>query len=177
MKFGSVCALAIAPALALAVPGTANAAVFLDFDGSDGVFGNDNVTAVTFSDEFVFDTGVSAGQLSATISSIASSDPSSNIDFTSVILNGVEFDIVQIGRIEFRTIEDLFIPDGLQTLVVSGSSGGTGSYSGTLAFATATAVPEPAAWAFMIFGFGAVGSRLRSNRRRQRKANVKINYA
>ncbi len=35
------------------------------------------------------------------------------------------------------------------------------------------AVPEPATWAFMIFGFGAVGSALRRNR----KTNVKVSYA
>ncbi len=177
MKRGFSCALAIAPMLALAVPGSANAAVFLDFDGSDGVFGNDDVTADTFSDEFIFDTGVSAGLLSATISSIASSDPSSNIDFTSVTINGTEFDLVQAGRVEFRSIEDLLIPGGLQTLIVTGTSGGTGSYSGTLAFANATAVPEPAVWAFMIFGFGAIGGALRTTRRRQHKANVKVGYA
>ncbi len=36
-----------------------------------------------------------------------------------------------------------------------------------------SAVPEPATWAFMIFGFGAVGGAMR----RQRKANVKVSYA
>ena len=35
------------------------------------------------------------------------------------------------------------------------------------------AVPEPATWAFMIFGFGAIGGVMR----RQRKANVKVSYA
>lgn len=35
------------------------------------------------------------------------------------------------------------------------------------------AVPEPATWAFMIFGFGAIGGAMR----RQRKANVKVSYA
>lgn len=43
------------------------------------------------------------------------------------------------------------------------------------------AVPEPATWAFMIFGFGAVGGILRSNRRRLKntaqKANMKVSYA
>ncbi len=39
------------------------------------------------------------------------------------------------------------------------------------------AVPEPATWAFMIFGFGAIGGALRSNGRRQRKANLKVSYA
>ncbi|WP_339691061.1 PEPxxWA-CTERM sorting domain-containing protein [uncultured Parasphingorhabdus sp.] len=35
------------------------------------------------------------------------------------------------------------------------------------------AVPEPSTWAFMIFGFGAIGGAMR----RQRKANVKVSYA
>lgn len=35
------------------------------------------------------------------------------------------------------------------------------------------AVPEPATWAFMIFGFGAIGGAMR----RQKKANVKLSYA
>lgn len=35
------------------------------------------------------------------------------------------------------------------------------------------AVPEPATWAFMILGFGAIGGAMRRNR----KANVKVNYA
>ncbi len=39
--------------------------------------------------------------------------------------------------------------------------------------AQVAAVPEPATWAFMIFGFGAVGGAMR----RQRKANVKVSYA
>lgn len=36
-----------------------------------------------------------------------------------------------------------------------------------------TSVPEPATWAFMIVGFGAIGGAMR----RQRKANVKVSYA
>lgn len=39
------------------------------------------------------------------------------------------------------------------------------------------AVPEPDSWAFMIFGFGAIGGALRSSRRRQRIANLKVSYA
>ncbi len=37
----------------------------------------------------------------------------------------------------------------------------------------AGAVPEPATWAFMVFGFGAIGGAMR----RQRKANAKVSYA
>ncbi|MEO0441052.1 MAG: PEPxxWA-CTERM sorting domain-containing protein [Pseudomonadota bacterium] len=47
---------------------------------------------------------------------------------------------------------------------------------GEVAFRSAVvnaAVPEPATWAFMILGFGAIGGAMR----RQRKANVKVSYA
>ena len=40
-------------------------------------------------------------------------------------------------------------------------------------FDNVAAVPEPATWAFMILGFGAIGGAMR----RQRKANVKVSYA
>ncbi len=48
-------------------------------------------------------------------------------------------------------------------------------FSGAInyAFRVDGAVPEPATWAFMIFGFGAIGGAMR----RQRKANVKVSYA
>ncbi|WP_422344099.1 PEPxxWA-CTERM sorting domain-containing protein [Parasphingorhabdus sp.] len=53
----------------------------------------------------------------------------------------------------------------------------TGGYSGVSPYiqliGAMGAVPEPATWAFMIFGFGAVGGAMR----RQRKANVKVSYA
>ncbi|WP_339693376.1 PEPxxWA-CTERM sorting domain-containing protein [uncultured Parasphingorhabdus sp.] len=48
--------------------------------------------------------------------------------------------------------------------------------SGDISFdinAVSGAVPEPATWAFMIFGFGAIGGAMR----RQRKANLKVSYA
>lgn len=39
------------------------------------------------------------------------------------------------------------------------------------------AVPEPATWAFMIFGFGAIGGAMRRQKNMARKANVKVSYA
>ncbi|MEO9467510.1 PEPxxWA-CTERM sorting domain-containing protein [Parasphingorhabdus sp.] len=59
--------------------------------------------------------------------------------------------------------------------VIIGASGGDGYSVDYLSLVgdVAGAVPEPATWAFMIFGFGAVGGAMR----RQRKANVKVSYA
>ena len=53
---------------------------------------------------------------------------------------------------------------GTYTLTIQGTRGTTGSFGGNVAF-TAAAVPEPATWAMMLFGFGAVGFAMR--RRRQ----------
>ncbi|MEM8919079.1 MAG: PEPxxWA-CTERM sorting domain-containing protein [Pseudomonadota bacterium] len=39
------------------------------------------------------------------------------------------------------------------------------------------AVPEPATWAFMILGFGAIGGAMRRQKKQARKANVKVSYA
>ena len=49
----------------------------------------------------------------------------------------------------------------------------TGQVYAVFEVAGTTGVPEPATWAFMIFGFGAIGAAMR----RQRKVNVKVSYA
>lgn len=57
---------------------------------------------------------------------------------------------------------------GPQVLTVSGNSAGLrAAYAGTLSF---SAVPEPAAWGLMMFGFGAVGTMMR--RRGARRKTV-----
>ncbi|MEO0441990.1 MAG: PEPxxWA-CTERM sorting domain-containing protein [Pseudomonadota bacterium] len=65
---------------------------------------------------------------------------------------------------------DLTILNGVGKDYAFGANFIPRSFSGSITF---TAVPEPATWAFMIFGFGAVGGAMR----RQRKANVKVSYA
>lgn len=63
----------------------------------------------------------------------------------------------------------------LQNTLASGGGsiafldGGRGTLTG--------AVPEPATWAFMIFGFGAIGGAMRRQKNMARKANVKVSYA
>lgn len=151
-------AMAVAAPLALASP--AHAAAVINFDGTTGTFGNTGIGAGAFSDTLHFNVP-GLGSVGATISSIAVS-LLTNVDFTSVTLNGVEFNIDSMGMHEFRTIV-LPVSPGQQELVISGTSGGAGSYSGTLAFA----VPEPATWAMMISGFGIAGAALRARRRKR----------
>ena len=81
----------------------------------------------------------------------------------SVTFNGENFDIGMTGDIEFRFLKNLSVLTGPQTIIVNGTSGGNGSYSGTLSFSSA--VPEPATWAMMIIGFTGAGVAIRRRRR------------
>jgi PEP-CTERM motif len=53
----------------------------------------------------------------------------------------------------------------LNTLIINGLARGQGHYAGTAEFTPVTAVPEPATWAMMPLGFGAVGFSIRRKRR------------
>src|SRR3546814_5781962 len=91
-----------------------------------------------------------------------------DVMLSPVTLNGHEFNIDEIGATENRSFLNLPVKSGMQTLVINGTSGGSGSYSGTLAFA----VPEPASWAMMIAGFGLLSGAIRV-----RKRQVKVSFA
>ena len=152
---------------AMALASAATAAPFITpiVTGS-AAFGNNTVDCAgaapcAFSDTLTFVTPVGYNLTSATISStIVGVDATTNIDFSSVTLNGVAFTTVFSGATEFRQLLNLFIISGAtNTLVISGTTGGNGSYGGALVFSQA--VPEPATWALMILGFGAVGYSMR----------------
>ncbi len=164
---GKLAGAVLAATMTIAVPSVANAAPTIVFDGTSGTFSNESIAAGAFSDTYTFSVAL-PGRLSATVSSILSSQIS-NVDFTSVTLNGIDFDILASGAVEFRQILNLAAGTNPQTLIVSGISGGNGSYAGTLAFG----VPEPATWGMLILGFGAIGGAMR----RRRNVTTKISYA
>lgn len=160
-----------APLAAIAMMASAaEAATYINYSsvGSDGgfsiTFGNTGITDPSFSDTFDFTmpSGVADFVVTSTMSS-----GSQNIDFTSVAFNGAEFDASVIGWNEFSFLNGVSVTkDALQRLVLSGTSGGNGSYSGVITFMpTTAAVPEPASWALLILGFGGAGAALRQARR------------
>ncbi len=65
-----------------------------------------------------------------------------------------------VNDIELNGSENLFATD-----VASGNSGGGTGNIGANSSTIMTGVPEPAAWALMLMGFGGLGALLRSRRR------------
>lgn len=168
--------LAATGALALSFSANANAALVVTLTGpTSGTFASSPVpcasTALpcTFNDVANFITPAGMQLVSATISSTRTSQ-ATDINFSSVTLNGINFLVGSTGVTEFRFLNNLGIaPGGNNVLAVSGQSWGEGGYSGVLSFA---AVPEPSTWLMMILGVGIAGAALR--RRRQ---TVKVSYA
>jgi hypothetical protein len=153
---------AFASTIAVAAP--AFAAPTISISGASGTFGDANVRCGTglcaFSRNFMFATPAGYNLASATISSIMTGrNARTNIDFTSVTLNGTSFATVSTGVVEFRNLLNrALVAGGTNVLAVSGT--GQGSFSGTLSFASG-AVPEPAVWGMMILGFGVIGAAMR----------------
>ena len=144
----------------------AHAAPFLTISGASGVFGDDAVSG-EFTRTFTFGERRGFRLASLDISSIAA-NAATDVDFTSVTFNGVEFDTVSTGRQELRNLFDQQLRAGDNTIVVRGVSGSQGAFSGTLSLA---AVPEPATWAMMIGGFGMIGAAAR------RRNRVSVSFA
>ena len=60
-------------------------------------------------------------------------------------------------------LSNLFLAAGDYTLHIAGTRGRVSSFDGNISFQAAS-VPEPATWAMMLFGFGAIGWQLRRRR-------------
>lgn len=128
-----------------------------------GAFGNLNPHG-SGTDVYKF-TVPSAGDVFSYVGSVGLRITLSNLDFTKVTLNGVDFDINSSGIIENRTIS-LPVVAGLQTLSIGYKNAqALSSYGGFVTFTANGAVPEPATWAMMILGMGAVAGAMRYRRR------------
>ena len=177
--------LTAAAVAAFSCAGVANAAVSVDstdigeVDGPADLgdtttigFTEAGLSTPTFSKYLTF-TNTVAGNY---FMEVTTSSP--NIDFTSILLSGegglYNFNPVATGSTEFWNLEDLFLSAGQYTLTINGNNRGTGVLDGSITIAQA--VPEPATWAMMLFGFGAVGFGMR-RRRSADKGKVRVRFA
>ncbi len=136
-----------------------NIAVGAEYTGTYGLFNSQTLLADL---DLAFNIFDGAGNV---LHTWAITGTAGDVRFDTPFLNG------ELGPLQPLAGGIDFIADGtIQT--VGGFSTADDNY--TLQFRTnaVAAVPEPATWAFMIFGFGAIGGAMR----RQRKANVKVSY-
>ena len=121
-----------------------------------------NLSSPTFMENLVF-TNTLAGLYSITLTT---SSPA--IDFTSAVLTGLggPANLVEIdddGVSEFwRLANPVTLGAAQYTLTINGNNSGAGSLGGSITIRPA--VPEPATWAMMLIGFGAVGFAMRRRR-------------
>ena len=108
------------------------------------------------------------------IYSITLTTSTSAVNFTSAVLTdglGGSWDLYKFiddGTNEYWSFNNppsntYTLGDGTYTLTIMGDNSGPGSLGGTV---TINAVPEPAAWAMMLIGFGAIGASMRRRRSR-----------
>jgi hypothetical protein len=145
---------AIAATLAIGASSAASAAVLvIPFSSAPSPSGGGS-----FTDVFTF-TFPSAGKASISINS-SITGPLTNVNFLNkgVTFNGTALTVVSKGAVELLQLINQPVAAGLQTLTIKGSAQKLGSYTGTINFAS---VPEPATWAMMILGLGAVGYSMR----------------
>jgi hypothetical protein len=119
------------------------------------------LSSPTFMETVVF-TNTLAGLYSITLTT-----SSPDVDFTSAFLAGLggPYNLVEIdddGTNEFwRLANPVTLDASTYTLSINGNNSGAGSLGGSITIRQANAVPEPATWAMMLIGFGAVGFAMR----------------
>lgn len=163
-------ACGIAAVAIAAAPASATTYINSVDAGSDTIaFGQSNSYFKGFGAVYRFDVPT-AGFVDLVVSSLAT--PLKDVKLTSVLWNNTPITKVSSGILDLWTLNDGHAWTGRNYLTIHGYWGAEGgSYTGQFAYGTAASVPEPAAWAMMIAGFGLVGAAMR------RRTAMKVSYA
>jgi hypothetical protein len=168
---GAALALAVSPAQAATVFfGPADMNISFGPGGTVSAhFGESGIVAGTFEHIYQF-TLPQSGRASGTISTSAVTFQGiDDLDLVSVYFNGVQLTgfTGAINEVVFANLVPIHAGQ-LNEIIINGLSRGNGSYGGQGVFAP---VPEPAAWAMLIGGFGFAGMALR------RRTQMKVSYS
>ena len=172
----------------LAATGTVSAPAFaaptIDLSGSGSAFfGNTIPNGGNFTDVFKVILPNSSVTASVITVALRGDNKLGDIDFSSITLNGIEFTKTRSdtsgGPLEAVSESFVLRPPadfmaGTYDLILVGRAYGNSSYSGTINADVTAAVPEPATWAMMLVGFGAVGYTMR---RRKSKVTTRVQFA
>jgi hypothetical protein len=174
-------ALLAAPAVhAQATGGTVMFSNDVGVGGSFTTGFSDSGLTNPFTETLTFNT-TTAGLLSILVGTTATS-AANDTDFTNVFLSGTgivgNINIPQISGdpSEVRSLAGFGVGAGTFTLTLQGTPGTqNGAFGGNVSFfANQTpAVPEPATWAMMLFGFGGLGYSMR----RRKSVGARIRFA
>jgi hypothetical protein len=127
-------------------------------------YGDTIATKGDFIDEFVFSPSTLSGMTDTAFFSLAF-DKMQSIKFTSASINGVSIPVASGCLFGVCAGGGGLLPTYLSgglTLIVAGTSGGDGSFAGTL---NIKAVPEPATYGMMLGGLGLIGLMARRRKR------------
>ena len=171
--------LGLATASALAISSAAGAAVTVTggttIDPID-VRVTDGVTTIGFAEAQLaanFVENLSFTNTLTGVYSITLGTSSPSVDFTSAVLTGAGGSFPLTSVFNDGTSENFALTPAVQlaagtfNLAITGVNRGNGSLGGTVTIRDVGAVPEPATWAMMLLGFGAIGVGFRRSRRRQ----------
>ena len=142
------------------------AAVDPSYRGSISANLGNTITSIgDFTDTFnfeLFQNGVGGGSVT-TVAALFQG--ATDLDFTSVLINGVAASITKDaqGIVETVSGSGITLLAGANSIVVNGTSRGNGSYGGSIAFTPS--VPETATWGMMILGFVGMGAAMRYRRK------------
>lgn len=166
--FAAAALIAVAPAQAQTYFGPSDMNLAFGPGGSVSAhFGQSGITAGNFTHIYQFSIPMNGKASGSITTSAVTLNGDDDLDFTSVTFNGTPLLGISIlgGLNEYVFANGVpVMANATNEIVINGFSRGNGSYGGQGVFVP-SGVPEPAAWAMLIGGFGLAGAAMRRTRR------------